>query len=591
MPARPAVLAVALLLAVGVGVPMVIGALSGALFLPRNDDPDYRRIALHLYSTGRLELNGWNSMTLFGQVFFVQPFLWVARGASWAFTASTCVFAATGIVAGYSLARRVLSVPRATLAVLGIVLFPGFLENTTSFMTDVPAWSAAVVCLWLGAVALDRDGSRQRLWLGAAMAVGCFGFSIREFAVVAPVAVLLLFALSPQRRRRWFWIVAAATAIACLAIYFFARHLPGQHGGFDVGATDLSSLSIVGVRHGFATLALVISPVLGVAIASRWRRWRAVDVIVGLAAWLVFFRGPILDGLRAGIWPDVMVGNLIAVGGSLDTVALYGPRPLLFVDPSWQLLNAVALAASFILAGVCGGVSGAYLRSAVKGLRDGLGTRALWNPGAVSTATLLGVYAALYGTGMCAWSLIFHFSTFDRYLWPLALPLYIILLRPVARVPEAAAASLPATPIAPSRMPGRILRRSAAGVGAVLMTGIATTALVLLVNADAFDAASWQMGDRAVEHGTPANTVDAGLGWVVFHATGSGILHKPVPALGGMYDQWWPSFHMCAMVSTAPVTDPTLTLEQADLAAYRLLFFVGPSEPLYLYRVQGPGCP
>jgi hypothetical protein len=571
---------------------MVIGALSGSLFLPRNDDPDYRRVALHLYSTGRLELDGWNSMTLFGQVIFVQPFLWLAGGASWAFAASTGVFAATGIVAGFSLARRVLSVPRATVAILGVLLFPGFLQNTTSFMTDVPAWSTAVSCLSLGAVSLDRHGSRRWLWLGASMAVGCFGFSIREFAVVAPVAVLLFYAVSPQRGQRGYWIAAATTAAMCVAIYVVARHLPGHQTVFDAGLSGLSNLSIFSARLGFSTMALVISPVLGVAIASRWRRWRAIDVLVGVAGWLILFRGPLLDAIRTGVWPDAMVGNLIAVGGSLDTVALYGPRPLLFAGPSWQLLNAVALFASLVVCGVCGGAAGAYLRSVLRGRRDGLGRRAIWSSRAESVTTLIGIYAALYGAGICAWSLIFHFSTFDRYLWPLALPLYVLLLRPAVPQPEALVAAMsPSSPTAPRSVPRRIRRGVGAGFASALMAGIAATALVLLVNTDAFDAARWRMGDLAVERGTPAGTVDAGLEWVVFHATGSGVIRKPVPALGGMYDQWWPSFHMCALVSTTPLTDATLTLDEANTTAYQLLFFGGPWEPLYLYRVQGPGCP
>lgn len=581
----PSLLAVAALVAVGVGVPMVLGALSGALFIPRNDDPAYRRIALDLYATGRLELNGWSQMTLIGQILFVQPFLWLSGGAAWAFTASTAVLAATGIVAGYSLVRRVLSVPRATLAVLGVLLFPGFLLNTTSFMTDVPAWSAAVTCLSLGAVALDRQGYHRWLWLYASLAVGCYGFSIREFGIAAPVAVLVACAIHPRGGLRSYLVAGATTLAVCGAIYVFVAHLPGEHQKLLI----VSDFSLIALRQGVATLALVLSPALVVAIGSWWRRWQVTDVLVGSAAGLLFFHGPLLALLRTGAPHQVIVGNLIGPSGSLSADVLYGPRPLLFVPPSWQVLNVAALIAGLVVCAICGGAVGAYLRSVRHGLRDGRGRQALWH-WTGSTWTLLAVFVVLYGGGIGALSIVL--PVFDRYLWPLALPLYAILLRPPAEVADRlAAVALPSARVTRTGPSARIRNGVAAGFAALLLTGIAATSLVLLVNADAFDAARWRMGDAATERGIAAGTVDAGFEWVAFHATGFATADKPAPSLGGIYEALWPSFHLCALVSAAPLKNATLRLEEVDAHAYRLLLFGGPWEPLYLYRVQDPSCP
>jgi hypothetical protein len=582
-PSWPSLLAVAALVGVGVGVPILLGALSGALFIPRNDDPSYRRVALDLFSTGRLQFNGWSEMTLIGQIVFVQPFLWVSGGAPWAFTASTAVLGATGIVTGYSLVRRVLSVPRAALVVLGVLLFPGFLLNTTDYMTDVPAWSAEVMCLALGAVALSRDGRERWLWLGASLLMGGFGSSIREFAIAAPATVLGVLALGPLGRQWRYWIVGAMALAACLGFHVLTGLLPGHRGGMN---PDLSSLSLSGLRGGTATLALVLSPALVVAIGSWWRRWRPTDVLAGLVAGLILFHAPLEVVLRTGAWPRVLLGNLIEASGSLDSGALTGARPQLYAPPSWQILNAAALIAGLVFCAMCGGAIGAHLRGVLRGLRDGRGRQALWN-GTGSTWTLIWLFAILFGGGMSAWSLVF--PMYERYLWPLAVPLYAILLRPPGEAAERVGPS--SARIARMSPTGRILRGVSAGFAAVLLVGIALTSSALLVNADAFDAARWQMGDTAAARGIQAETVDAGFEWVAFYATGLATPGQPPPSLGGHYATWWPSFHLCALVSASPLRGANLGLEDADTAAYRLFLFGGPSEPLYLYRVEDPSCP
>ena len=57
------------------------------------------------------------------------------------------------------------------------------------------------------------------------------------------------------------------------------------------------------------------------------------------------------------------------------------------------------------------------------------------------------------------------------------------------------------------------------------------------------------------------------------------------------YDSGWPSFRLCAIVSSSLLYLPGFRLEATNLDAYRLLLFTGDHEPLYLYRVSNPGCP
>lgn len=129
-------------------------------------------------------------MSVVGQPFLAQPFLWVSAGQDWAFPALAVVAAAIGLIAAYWLARRLVSLNRAALAVITLIVFTGFWVTTTSFMTDVPAIATELVCLALGAAGLSSRGSTARRWFIVSLAAGCIAFSIREFGLAAPVAVI-----------------------------------------------------------------------------------------------------------------------------------------------------------------------------------------------------------------------------------------------------------------------------------------------------------------------------------------------------------------------------------------------------------------
>ena len=218
------------LVLIAVGIPVVLAALSGALLIPHNDDFGYRRVASTLYETGHLQFSGWTIMTLVGQIAFTMPFLAVLEGSPWAFAASSVTLAIIGITSSYVLARHVLPARRAAFAVLVVVLFPGFTLLATTFMTDVPAYAAEMLCLAVGAVAVSRTpANHRRRWLVASLVIGCWAFSIREFGLAAPVAVLIAaMASDPREPRRRYLFALDAVLAACVGIYLVAHNLPGQ---------------------------------------------------------------------------------------------------------------------------------------------------------------------------------------------------------------------------------------------------------------------------------------------------------------------------------------------------------------------------
>jgi hypothetical protein len=577
------------LIALAVGLPAVVGVISGAISIPRNDDFAYRRAATTLFETGRIELTGWAVMTLVGQLLATLPMLWLAQGGAWAFAATTAIFAIAGIVASYSLARRLLSPGLAGFAVLLAVLVPGFMVYTTAYMTEVPAFAMEMSCLAIGAAALHRapEANRWR-WLAASLIVGCYAFSIREYTLAAPLAVLAASAASERHGRRLPYLIAlVAVAVACAAIYRYSTALPGQG---SVGLNAPTPGTTRRVLDAVAVLSLALAPALVIGIGtwiphwwgSRHRLGVALGALAGVATAAIIYLDQlaIRIGRVPGHAPDLFVGNVFTSHGSLDVGPLAGSRPVLYVTPTWDLLNDLALLATF------GGAAflGATLVAERHRLLQAVDIRCRPTP-LGSLPGMLVVFVVLFAAGTSAIGLTS--ILFDRHIWPLALPLAILLLLRPDPEPSADA------DMASARDPARSARRR---TGLAILTGVlvavtATASLVLMLNAAAFDAARWRMGEEAVRLGFAADTVDAGFEWVGFHATGLADLTAPPAASMTEYAVKFPSFRQCAVVSSSALDFPGFSLVLTRTGAYRLLLFTGPAETIYLYRVAGPGCP
>lgn len=569
------------LIVLAVGCPAIVGVLSGSGAIPHNDDFAYRRAATTFYETGRVGLTGWGVMTFVGQLVATMPLLWLTQGNTWAFGATTALFAIVGIVASFDLARRVLSPGFAASAVLLSVLVPGYLFYTTAYMTEIPSFAMEMSCLAIGASALTRSPAQHRWrWLAASVVVGCYAFSIREFALAAPVAVLVAAAASEREGRRLPYVIGlVAVGMSCAVIYWYASGLPGQVAVRPAMPTP------VGVRRvldAIPVAGLTLAPALLIA-ATTWlpHWWRAghrlgmvAGGFVGAATAAVFYRDQlfILFGRMPGKSLDVFVGNVFDARGSLELASLAGLRPILYVAPIWDLVSLLALLATFGLLALLG----AALVAERGRLRQALDIRSRPTPlGGVPG--MLGAFVTLFAVGAVATGLTT--TTFDRYVWPLILPLAILLL------------SRPATAASPASHPRTAYHpRSLIAAGA-LGVGVAAVSVALLFNAAAYDAARWRMGEEAVRRGFAPETIDAGLEWVGAHATG---LADPraarIPSMTA-YAVKFPSYHQCAVVAASPLDFDGFDLAFEQKGAYRLLLFAGPREALYLYRVAGPGCP
>jgi hypothetical protein len=438
-------------------------------------------------------------------------------------------------------------------------------------MTDVPAAAAAWATLAAGAAALGRRPIDGRA-LAVALAIGCLGFSVREFAIAAPAAVLLAVLVAEPRRPRH-WLAAGAVVAVLLALRWWRVQLPGAPGGFAPVPGVAGQLIPAATTLGF-----VLAPAALVA-ALRWHRvwrWRDVAIGAGLAVLALAIRGKLDLG-------DVLLDNLMSAYGVPAPDYLIGGRPRLFALPSWSVVGAVGLGAFVIFGAATGGIAGTWLRwlrSTRTPVREWLGSK----PGLLALF-VIGLAAGLAVFGTYRW-------LYDRYLWPLVPPLAVLLLHhppALGAGPEARSAASVDKGTAPLRRGGALDRVITLAAG-LSLAGLLALSAIFLLNSDAFDAARWRAAESLVARGYPAESVDAGPEWVGSHPTGTASADRPLT--GPVWWQtWWPSFHMCAFVASTPQTDPRYRLLETRERAYRLYLVVGAWKALYLYAVDDPACP
>ena len=462
------------LLLLTVALPLFTAAMAGSLDIPRNDDWIFRRIAFELARTGRFELNGFSSMFIIGQILFVQPFLWLSGHQPWAFTAVGVVFATGGVVSAYAVARTLLPSRPAVLAAALLALFPGYLAYATSFMSDVPALAAEFLCLALGAMALRARPVRMG-WLLASLVMGLIGFSIREFAVVAPASVLIASFVADRGRARS-WGAAICFSAICVALYWWRSSLPGQFPPYRPGSGSFSQ-----PFQAISSLAFVIAPAALVG-AIRWRgHLRRIDVLAGLEIGAILTVVRILQSAQEGPSPPVMLGNLASQWGTPGLVYLIGGRPPLFGDAVWAAVNGLALVATVVVLAVGAGVVGAHLRRCDGSLRILMGRFG-------SPAGILVLFSLTMMGGLVAFGLTR--PIFDRYLWPVAPPVAALFL-PVPVHQEARARAL--------RIRGADLVLAASAT--IFTAVLAALSVAYLFNSSAFDAARWRSGSISLRRG------------------------------------------------------------------------------------------
>ena len=520
---------------------------AGTIGMPGNDDWVYMLAASRLYAGGGLSMAGHTAATV-GQLVLVQPLLWLANGAPWAYTAFGLGMSGLAIAAAFLLARMHVGPTAAFVAAGLLVASPGFTREAATFMTDGPTLALEMVSLLLGTAWL-RSGKPAVLL--ASLAVGVIGVTIREFAVAAPAAVLVVSWARSRPGERF--MLLGATVLTAAAILGILRLVssPAVSGGIG-GTPRLLNAYLFG--PAMVTLAAGLLPVLAPAVARRRASLRALHLLFGFATVGLALVVPTIPPLVGQFWtPEGLVGDAL----------LMGPRAPVIPASAWTLSLALAVLAGVLLAAVASRwflLTFADVATA-SGLRDrllatGRGSSGLLLVFAVGYAAELAVVVTVGGYPL------------DRYLWPLVPVLGILLVRET----------------------GERAPRWGILAGSAALLWLAASALAISANSFVYDAARWRAGEAAVAAGYAPATVDAGYEWVGYHTGGLGTGRSPAYGLTWYDDEFMPQ-PPCAVVANGPLGADRYRPIGIGPSLYRQYLLVGPSEPLYLYGSTDAGCP
>lgn len=290
-----------------VGLPVFLSQVTGSSIIPHNDAWSHSKIAEMFALTGEVHLVGWNRSALVGQM-VVLGSLGSSIGVQQIFVSFLSLIA---LIATYLyLLPRVGSV-RALLGMSIVGASPSFGLLATSYMSDMPAFAAMMICLVLS----DRAIATGRVsYFAAALVFGLWGVTIREQAVVAPGVAMLVTVLAWNGRKRIGAIALSVVALILLVIFeIWRRSLP--FGDPPSATINFVNFIPVAIRMP-VTIGLFLAPaIVLVARPLRWSsrtRWISFTILILLLAAKIGVRSSFLLGnylSPSGAYSDAFVGT------------------------------------------------------------------------------------------------------------------------------------------------------------------------------------------------------------------------------------------------------------------------------------------
>ncbi len=480
---------------VGGVVPLALAAHFDSWGIPRNDDWAYVLSAFRLADGGGLDGYGWPSMNLVGQLVAALPAVWIFGHRIAALQVEVAIFGVAGLVALFDLARQLLSPRRALFVALMVAVGPLWLILSASFMTDIPAFALGMICLAVGARAVRGDELDARFFVLALM-VGLLGFTIREYAIVAPSSVALVAFWTGRRwtRPRLGLVIVLAVGVAVAAVGFYAwrRGLSGSLN-FSPRRPTRGTLSVA--LHATARSAVLVGLLAAPAVVlvgparlvrAAWARAPRVSAAVALLTAV----GLVVEVVRT--WSSgsfLGPGNYVIPDGALGIATVVGVRPDLLPKSVLALLAVIGIASMVLL-----------LLAAVPPVFD---TVRRWRqePRSVPASPVLAIIAvATIGFAVAPMlPAVFGLVVFDRYLVPIV-PLVGTLVLHSARERRASTSV------------------SIASTGALAL--LAVFGLIYAANAASFDGTKWRLAEQVTSAAGGPRRVDGGFEWTNYHAEG-----------------------------------------------------------------------
>lgn len=485
---------VAVLAVLAVALPVAVADHYGALGIPRSDDWSYLLTLFRWVETGELSFNGWVSMTLVGQVLIAAPVVQVAGRSITAVQLLTPLIGLVGLLAVVFIGRQLVRPAWWAVAVAAtIAAGPLWGPLAPTFMSDVPTFTFEMLMLAAAAVAFRRR-PLSIPWFTVAMLLGLYSVSIRQYAAI-PVIALVLVALVMQvadrdrKTLRTVLLVSAGFGIAAVGLVYWWSGLPDSKSLSPSLPTENLIAGLFIDTAGIVRLTgLLLLPILVLAgpvtiVRRAWEVSRALTLTVaGLTAlWLT------ATYLR--VHDEGFVGNYLSPEGVLSDDVLSGLRPDVIPRSVYDLLVIVGSVAGLVV-----------LLTAVPFLAD-LPRRIrerdlrIEQP-MIPTMALatLGFFAAY------SFATVTKMPIFDRY-WLPALPMIAFLM-------------LHSMQHEPSMVKSIRARHVWAGATFVLLLliGVGYSA-----DSASFDATRWEVASATAERGFRPTQIAGGFEWLSWH--------------------------------------------------------------------------
>ena len=233
------------------------------------DDGPYILMAQHLARTGHVAYNGWAAPMLGWQLYLGAAFI---KLFGFSLTTVRCSTLLVALVTAWLLQRTLvlagITERNATLGTLAFVLSPLYLMLSATYMTDMDALLAVVVCLYACLRALRaRTGRATIFWLCFAVVTNAIFGTARQIAwlgilVMVPSTLYLL-----QDRRRA--LVAGVAATAAGAGFIFAcmqwlKHQPYLIPEHVLAASLPAAHTLAAIAYLFADLPFLLLPLAAI---------------------------------------------------------------------------------------------------------------------------------------------------------------------------------------------------------------------------------------------------------------------------------------------------------------------------------------
>jgi len=465
----------------------------GALGIPRNDDWAYAFAAFHVADSAKVNGYTWAGMNLVGQLVLSVPVVKLFGDRIAALQMEVATLGVVGLVATFDLARQLLNPRRALFAAVLVAALPMWASLSASYMTDVPAFAFATACLALGARGVTRHAIRPG-YFGASLAIGFLAFTIRENAIVAPLAVsaAATWVTAGRPRKQLFPIVAAIASLIASAGLFYAwrRNLPG----FLNVTPRLPTLSRVGLAalesgQSLVLIGLLASPAVVLADPRRllriaWGRARRTTLTAGLTTAGIFTVAMLRTGASAVLVP----GDYFLPNGTLGSDGLKGLRPDLIPRSVVAVLAIVGASALVVL--VC---------AAAASVTNGVAHFRNQRQSAASPPLVVVTLATIAYAIACVVPVVLGYTfLFDRYLLPIIPLVAILALR--------------------SGGPAVAISRRIRIAGCTALAALAALGAVYGANSAAFDGTKWRVASQAVAVAGDPKLIDGGHVWNDYHA-------------------------------------------------------------------------